>query len=89
MNRKQIDVILLKYHDKSSLTKQEEFELIESLEYMVAHKELAYKGEYATFCEWLGGVYYEKKIYAQYDKSAEIPFRVFDSNSILPVVLTL
>ena len=63
MNRKQIDEILMKYHDKSSLTKQEEFELIESLEYMIAHKELAYKGEYATFCEWLGGVYYEKKMF--------------------------
>jgi len=63
MNREQIDKILMKYSDKSSLTKEEEFELIESLEYMIAHKELAYKGEYTSFCEWLGGIYYDKKMF--------------------------
>ncbi|MBR0137556.1 MAG: sel1 repeat family protein [Erysipelotrichaceae bacterium] len=42
---------------KSHLTEEEEFELTESLQYLIETT-----GDY-SYAEWLGGIYYQKKIY--------------------------
>ena len=61
MTRQEANEILLKYNEKSSLTEEEEFELIETLKYLTEHQ--LFENSNYTFAEWLGGIYYEKRMF--------------------------
>ena len=58
--------ILSRLNDKSTLTPEEEFELIETLEFMVKET-----GD-CVFAEWLGGFYYDKKMFDLAQKYYEL-----------------
>jgi len=61
MTREEANEVLQKYSDKSSLTEEEEFELIETLKYLTEHP--LYESHNYTFAEWLGGIYYDKRMF--------------------------
>ena len=61
MTREEANAVLRKYNDKSSLTEEEEFELIETLKYLTEHP--LFESHNYTFAEWLGGIYYDKRMF--------------------------
>ena len=61
MTKEEANEVLMKYYDKSSLTEEEEFELIETLKYLIEHP--LFDEQNFTFAEWLGGIYYDKRMF--------------------------